>query len=218
MNDGVLAMIIQWCLLCLCWMGCFDRPLTSIRINRTKALAAMMLVLVCAFSNWQLHFFPLRVNVAGVLLPLLFAACLWSVLPREKRQFALICALFSLFCLYMARVFLLWDPILMVWDEKLLLPAFAVLLFFMLSREWRMQLFWILVVFPLADMLFVATFLPKSTVPAAGGEYAQDLLWVALATWCPAALLWGWLTSRTAMLAWFHKLKLRGYNHPDPDR
>jgi hypothetical protein len=190
MNDGILTLILQWCLLCLFWMGMFDRPLRKILLTRAQALALITLFLVCSFANWKLYFLPVVVNVSGTILPLLFSAWVWAVLPFDQRGYCILAALFTVFLLFAARMLLFWDPVLLVMDEQLLLTLMILCSLFILTREWRQQLFIILTALPLADALYTLSFLKKANQCLIGGGYAQDLLWITIPFWMAAALFW----------------------------
>ena len=190
MNDGVISLITQWCLLCMIWMGLFDRALTGIRVSRAVALAGLMLSLVCAYANWQLYFLPVSVNVSGALLPVMAAAWIWSVLPAQGKQYCVLSVLFTVFLQFAARKLFFWDPVLLIVDEHILLPVVLVCANFLLVREWRQQLVILLLSLPLADGLYVISNEAQWEEAIVGGEYAQDLLWSVLSLWTLVALSW----------------------------
>lgn len=191
MNDGVLTLITQWCLLCLVWMGLFDAALRRIRVRRAEALAVLTLFLVCSYASWQLYFLPVSVNVSGAILPVLAGAWIWSVLPPGQKRYCLLCTLFSVFLLFAARKLFFWDPVLLILDESLLLPPLLVSTLFLLVRQWKQQLAIVLFSLPLSDGLYMVSSLRQLEVCIIGGDYAQDLLWGVMIVWLMAAVVWG---------------------------
>jgi hypothetical protein len=206
MNDGIRTLILEWCLLWLLWMGILDRPLRSIDLTRIQALALVSLFLLGSFANWKLSFLPVDVNVSGTILPLLTAAWIWTGLSKNKRGYSMLAAVFTVFALFAVRKLLFWDPVLLLLDETLLLPLFLVGLLFLLSRDWREQLFIVLIGLPLADALYMLSCLPQLEECVIGGGYAQDLLWTTLPLWMTAAAVWnvlyrGIVSLRAGLLA-----------------
>ncbi|WP_134683281.1 YphA family membrane protein [Brevibacillus migulae] len=200
MNDGVISLITQWCLLCLLWMGLFDRALQRIRVSRAVALAGLMLSLVCAYANWQLYFLPVSINVSGTLLPIMAAAWVWSVLPAEGKHYCVLSVLFSVFLQFAARKLFFWDPVLLIMDEHILLPLVLVCTTFLLVREWQQQLVILLLSLPLADGLYVISNEAQWENGIVGGEYAQDLLWSVLSLWILVAFAWSVMTKGFSLL------------------
>jgi hypothetical protein len=184
MNEGTLSLLIQWCLLCLLWMGSFDRPLLEMGTSRSVALSAMGLVLVCSFVNWSLYFLPVQVSISGWLLPVLYAGWLYGRLAGRRRRLVLIAAVVTGFLLFCLRLLFFYDPVLLVMDETVMIPLTALCALLALSRDATQQLFLLFVAFPLSDTLFSLRFLPEMERCEFGGEYARDLLWSTVSLWC----------------------------------
>lgn len=194
MNDGVITLITQWCLLCLIWMGMFDRALGRIALTRSHGLAVVTLFLICSYANWQLYFLPVSINLSGAILPLLTAAWIWSALHPQHKGFVLLAALFTTFLLFATRKLFFWDPVLMIVDEPILLPLIMVGTLFLLAREWRQQLVILFLSLPLADAVYMISSFQQWERCIIGGEYAQDLMWSILPLWLMFALLWRIMT------------------------
>ncbi|NGQ94593.1 hypothetical protein G3578_05285 [Brevibacillus sp. SYP-B805] len=207
MNDGIRTLILEWSLLWLLWMGILDRQLRGIHLTRTQALAVVSLYLLGSFTDWKLSFPPVAITVSGTILPLLTAAWIWTGLSGYKRGCSLAAAVFTVFALFAARKLLFWDPVLLLIDETLLLPLYLLALLFLLTRDWREQLFIVLIGLPLADALYMLSCLPQLKECVIGGGYAQDLLWTALPLWMAAAAVWavlyrGIVSLRAVILPW----------------
>jgi hypothetical protein len=183
MNEGTLSMIIQWCFLCLIWMGSLDRPLFQAGIKRVSALTVLTLFLVCSFVSWKLYFLPVQVSISGALLPGLVAGWLYTGMSRGRRRLLLLAGLLTAVLLALFRMVLFRDPVLLVLDEPTLVAGVMLAALFTLTREIRQQLFLLFFVLPLADLLQVISFLPQMEFGDIGGEYAQDMLWASIALW-----------------------------------
>lgn len=195
MNDGIVTMLIQWCLLCLIWMGNFDRALQRLGFTRRNALAALTVFFICTFVSWRLVFLPVQVNLSGALLPLLFAGWLYANLPQERRRYLVVIAFFLAFLFAFLRKLTVSDPVLLIADEVILFPLAAVTTIVTVSRNPVVQLFMIMVSLPVADALFATSFLHRADLAQLGSDYAQDLLWCTLALWGTVLVLWHWLKS-----------------------
>jgi hypothetical protein len=190
MNEGTLTLLFQWCLLCLIWMGSFDRTLLEMGVTRAVALAALALFLVCSFVSWRLHFLPVHVSISGSLLPILCAGWLYERLVRERRRLVLIAGVITGFLLFCLRMLLFHDPVLLVVDETVMIPLSALFAVLALSRDAKQQLFHLFTAFPLSDALFSLRFLAMMEESEFGSAYAQDLLWSAVSLWCVQRAAW----------------------------
>lgn len=190
MNDGVVTLVIQWCFICLIWMGSLDRPLSRFSFSRRRALAVLSVCLVCSMVSWRLYFLPIEVNISGGILPLLLAGWMYAHLPEEKRRYLLISSFFLGFMLFFLRKILFWDPVLLVMDEMLLLPVVIVPAAIVVARNIVLQAFILLVSLPLSDTLFTLSQLGQAGSAKIGSEDAQDMLWVSLALWLLVISMW----------------------------
>ncbi len=191
MNEGTLSLIIQWCLLCLIWMGSLDRPLLKMGVTRAAALSALSLFLVCSFVSWKLYFLPVEVSISGALLPALSAGWLYAGIPRQRRRMLLIAALLTAVLLSIFRLLLFKDPVLLVLDETSLIAGATLAALFTLTRDLRQQLCLLFLILPLTDGLHVLSFLPRLERGYIGSEYAQDMLWSTLMLWGGVLAVWG---------------------------
>ncbi|WP_019122476.1 YphA family membrane protein [Brevibacillus massiliensis] len=183
MNDGVLSIVLQWSLICVVWMGSLDRQLHRLHLSRRSALFILTVTLICAFTSWRLYFFPVDVNVGGAIIPLLLSCWSWLHLPKQGKTFLILAAFLFACALYFARLFAFRDPVLLVWDEKLLLPVLLITVLVFLTRNWQVQWFIILVALPLADAFYTLNFLDKGAESQIGGAKTQDLLWCTICLW-----------------------------------
>jgi hypothetical protein len=183
MNEGTLAILIQWCFLCLVWMGSFDRPLKRWGLTRAGTLAVLAAFLVCTFVSWQLAFLPLQVSLSGTILPLLCGGWLYGRLAEDKRRLHLLAGAAVGMTLFWLRWLFFTDPVLQVWDEAVLLPAAAVLAVFAIARSGLARLYLLAVSLPAADVLYGLYVWRLSGTCMIGGGYAQDLLWSAASLW-----------------------------------
>ncbi|MFY0543037.1 YphA family membrane protein [Brevibacillus sp. H7] len=190
MNEGTLSLIIQWCLLCLIWMGSLDRPLTKVGLTRASLLAALTLSLVSSFVSWKLYFLPVQVSMSGAILPILSAGWLYVRFPRERRRLLLLAALLTAVLLTLFRMVLFKDPVLLVLDETTLIAIVTLVALFALTRDMRQQLFLLFLVLPLTDGLYMLQFLPQMERSEIGSEYAQDMLWSTFFLWGLALVAW----------------------------
>ena len=218
MKEGIVALLLQWSSLCLVWMGALDKMLAQVKLSRRKALAALTAFLVCSVADWRVAFLPVELHWGGAVLPLLFAGVVWLAIRRGSRLYVLAAAGFSLAILFFVRKLLFWDPVLMVVDERLLVPALLVLLVLLLTRSLPEQLLVMLVAFPLSDALYTLSFSGYGAELVIGAPAAQDLLWVSLALWgCANA---GWLASRGLFAPFAERLlpRLRWRTRPPSRR
>jgi hypothetical protein len=183
MNEGTLAILIQWCFLCLVWMGSFDRPLKRWGVSRAGTLAVLAAFLACSFVSWQITFLPVQVSLSGAILPLLCGGWLYGRLAKEKRRLYLLAGAAAGLALFWLRWLFFTDPVLQVWDEAVLLPTAAVLAVFAIARRGLARLYLLAVSLPGADVLYALYVWKLSGTCEIGGGYAQDLLWSAVSLW-----------------------------------
>lgn len=181
MNEGTLAVLIQWCFLCLVWMGLYDRELTRWGMSRPSALAVVAAFLVCSFVSWKLSFLPsVQVYISGFLLPFLCAGWLYSRIPGRRKRLYLVIGGCMGTLLFWFRWLLFTDPILAFWDVRWMLPACAFFAALTVSRSALIQLFLLLFALPISDLLYTVYEWRLAGFGQIGNEYAQDLLWSAL--------------------------------------
>ncbi|GAA4709196.1 hypothetical protein [Brevibacillus fulvus] len=190
MNDGVLSLVIQWCLLCLVWMGSLDQPLRRISLSRKQMLAIVTAILLCSMVSWRLYFLPISVNISGALLPLLAAGWLYYLLPERRRRYLLVASCFIAMLLYFLRKLLFGDPVLLLLEEVVMVPVAVNAIALVMTRNSLYQLFLVMLAMPLSDAFYTLSFLGRGENPEIGGGYAQDLLWSSLVFWAAAALSW----------------------------
>ncbi len=197
MNDGTFAMILQWTLLVCVWMGLFDRELERIGLTRTSGLVVLTGFLVCSFADWKLYFLPVNVNLSGGILPFFLAGWMWMKLPSRGREYIIAACALTACVLLFIRKLLFWDPILMIFDEKLLVPVSSLLLTCFITRRLEQQWFLLLVSVPLADLLYVLSNLSVisrySADDVIGGAWAQDSFWMSVALWIGLVASWNLL-------------------------
>lgn len=194
MNDGIIALIVQWCLLCLCWMGFFDKQLRNLGVNRAVGLAMITLFLVATYSNWVVNLPPIQINLGGAVLPMLVAAWVWTSCPTGGKRYLLLLSGICTLCVFSLRTFFFWDPVLLIWDERYLLPLVIVVLALLLVRDWRQQLFLLFVMFVISDALYMGSTFQRWQACTIGNEYAEDLLWSAVPLWMLCAYMWRGIT------------------------
>ncbi len=183
MNDGILALIVQWCLLCLVWMGVFDTVLHRIHQPRSKVLAVIACYLLCSFSNWRLYALPLEISLSGSLLPLLTAGWMWSRLVTAKRHHVMALAITLTCLLVFAKKMLFLNPVLLWFEEASLFPVLVVLLLLVFTWNPGQQVFLLFFSLPVADLLYVVGNLGKIPVGVVGDRSIQDALWLSFALW-----------------------------------
>lgn len=86
MNEGTIALLIQWSLLCLVWMGSFDAQLREMNMERRRVLAVLCAFLICSFVSWKLFFAPIQVSLSGTLLPLLQVWSSTRASPKRRED------------------------------------------------------------------------------------------------------------------------------------
>ncbi len=190
MNEGILALLVQWCLLCLVWMGSLDKAVTRIGLTRRLALAGLVGSLVAAFAGWRLRAAAVDIDVAGALVPFFAAAHAWTLQPNKRRGYAVAAACLCASTLFLFRRMLFGDPILLVLDESVLVPIVTVTMLFLLSRDWQIHWFLLLIALPISDAFYTLSFLRQTGTGVIGAEAAQDLLWTSIALWTCAAIVW----------------------------
>lgn len=195
MNDGTLAILIQWYFLCLIWMGVCDGVFHRWGIKRAGALAVVTLFLVCTFVSWQLSFFPaIRVSVSGAILPFLCAGWLYSNQQHGRKRIYVIIGGCIGIALFWFRWLLFTDPVLAVWDVRWMVPVCAVFAALTVSRSSLTQMFLLLLSLPLSDLLYSLYEWKLTGSCQIGNEYAHDLLWSAISLWGVCA--GGWAMAR----------------------
>lgn len=176
MNEGTIALLIQWSLLCLVWMGSMDAQLQEIGLQRKPVLAFIGSFLIGTFVSWKLYVAPVEVSLSGMLLPFAASVCLYTRLQQRRRLYLLgACA--TAILLFWLRWLFFTDPILLLWDEQLILPAAAILSILAMSRHLGAQLFQVMVSLPLADALYSLFMWKQSGTCRLGDDFSQDLLW-----------------------------------------
>ncbi|MBG9797450.1 hypothetical protein O0555_02405 [Brevibacillus laterosporus] len=179
MNDGTMAMIVEWTLLCVVWMGLTDRFLHHMGWKRSTALMVLTAFLITSYSEWRLFILPVEVNVSGMLLPLLIGGGLWYHLKKKRRKYMMTSAILMAFALILLRKLFFWDPVLLFIDEVMILPVLCVILCFIVTRHATYHWFLLCVAFPISDAFYQASFLSLTERCVIGGEYQQDLFWAS---------------------------------------
>ncbi|WP_139489189.1 YphA family membrane protein [Brevibacillus dissolubilis] len=190
MNEGIVAIILQWSMLCLIWMGSLDGPLRQIGLGRRSALAFVTAWIVCSFSSWQLYFLPVHVNVGGVLVPLLFAGWCWAAVPKKRRMPLLIATFMSAVMVFVVRKMLFFDPVLLVLEDTFLVPIVVVVILYGMTRSRLYHFFMLLLALPLSDALYMLSYLDQLTDLELGSGHAQDMFWLSFALWGVATVVW----------------------------
>ncbi|ATF12994.1 hypothetical protein HPY28_03090 [Brevibacillus sp. HB1.2] len=190
MNEGTVAILIQWSLLCLVWMGSFDLQLQNMKMERRRVLAVISAFLICTFVNWEIYFAPIQVSLSGTILPLIASIVLYTKLMSKIRRLYLLSALATALLLFWLRWLFFTDPILLFWDERIIVPAVGVSTIFLMSRTNLGQLFQLTLAMPLADAIHSLYFWKLSGSCQWGSEYAQDLLWSGISLWALVSIVW----------------------------
>lgn len=183
MNEGTIALLSQWCLLCLVWMGSMDPLLSEMKVSPRRLLAVLCAFLLCSFVSWKVYFAPIEVSLSGAMLPFLASAWLYARLPQVPRRLYVLGACATAVLLFWLRWLFFNDPILLFWDERVILPVTGILSILAMTRHRVAQLFQVMVALPLADVLYSLYFRRLSGTCLLGSEYAQDLLWSTISLW-----------------------------------
>ncbi|WP_232696301.1 YphA family membrane protein [Brevibacillus daliensis] len=183
MNDGIVALLLQWLFLCIVWMGLADRLLAKMKVKRSTVLVIVTCFLLTGFAEWKLYFYPAIVNVSGFLLPLAVAALIWSgnSSSLQERSRLFLGALILIFSLVFLRKIIFWNPVLLLLDEKILIPLITISLCFFLARHLLHHVFYLTAVLPISDAIYQLSFVSLTNQASMGGAYLQDLLWVCIA-------------------------------------
>ncbi|MFP3387962.1 hypothetical protein [Brevibacillus sp. SIMBA_040] len=190
MNEGTIAMLFQWSLLCLVWMGSYDSLLRELRIQRRRLLAVLAVFLVCSFVSWKLYFAPVQVSLSGTILPFFASIVLYTRLGKERRRLHLLGAMATAVLLVWLRWLFFTDPILLFWDERMIVPMLAVAATLAMSRQSAAQLFQLLFTLTFADVLHSVYFSKLSGSCVLGSDYAQDLLWTGVFVLSLILMIW----------------------------
>ncbi|MFS0555521.1 hypothetical protein [Brevibacillus sp. 179-C9.3 HS] len=190
MNEGTVAILIQWSLLCFVWMGSFDLPLRNMRLERKQVLAVISAFLISSFVSWEMYFAPIQVSLSGTILPLIASIVLYTKLMPKIRRLYLLSALATAVLLFWLRWLFFTDPILLFWDEKVIVPTVCVSVILLMSRTSLGQLFQLMITLPLADAIHSLFFWRLSGSCYLGTEYAQDLMWSGISLWVLVSIVW----------------------------
>ncbi|MGO0060986.1 YphA family membrane protein [Brevibacillus fluminis] len=184
MNEGIAAMVVQWCLICLVWMGSYNRLLARFRLTQATTLAVLAACLLSSFSNWRMYVLPIEVSVSGTIVPVMISAWMWTCLVRPGQASYLAAAVITmtsvLFCI--KRLFI-WDPVLMFADETVILPLLLTVLVFLFARHAEEQVFLLFFSVTLFDISHSLSLWGKVTPFAIGSPFCQDVLWLSVLTW-----------------------------------
>lgn len=183
MNEGTIAILSQWSLLCLVWMGSMDAQLQEIGIAPKRMLAVICAFLICTFVSWKVYFAPVEISLSGALLPLLASGWLYYRLPHVRRRLYFLGACATAMLLFWLRWLFFTDPVLLFWEEGMIVPTAGFLSILAMSRNGVAQLFQVMFALPLADALHSLFFWKLSGSCVFGNEYAQDLLWSTISLW-----------------------------------
>lgn len=82
------------------------------------------------------------------------------------------------------------DPILLIWDERVIVPGISVAIALATSRLMAVRLFLLMLALPLADALYALYFWRASGACSLGTDYAQDLLWSGISLLGLISMLW----------------------------
>jgi len=189
MNEGTIAILSQWSLLCLAWMGSMDAQLQELGIAPKRMLAVICSFLLCTFVSWKLYFAPIEVSLSGTVLPLIYSACLYARLHQPRRRLYLVGACATAVLLFWLRWLFFSDPILLFWDERVIVPAVGILSILAISRHGGAQLFQVMFSLPLADALYSLFEWKLSGSCRFGDDFAQDLLWSTISLWSIASVV-----------------------------
>ncbi|GED66646.1 hypothetical protein BRE01_03480 [Brevibacillus reuszeri] len=190
MNEGTIAILFQWSLLCLVWMGSYDTLLREVRIQRRNMLAVLAAFLVCSFVSWKLYFAPVHVSLSGTILPLLVSVVLYTRLGKERRRLHLLGAMATAILLVWLRWLFFTDPILLFWDERIIVPVIAVIATFAMCRQSAAQLFQLIFALTATDILHTFYFWKLSGACVLGTDFAQDFLWSGIMLLGVVVLIW----------------------------
>lgn len=221
MNDGILAMIVQWTLLICMWMGLFDQQLKRLGLSRASALAVMTAALVCSFANWQLYFLPVSLNVSGTILPFMLAGWMWMNLPAKGKEYTLAASVLIACVLLLFRKLVFWDPVLLILDEDILVPFISLLLVCLISRKMEQQWFLLIVSIPLSDLFYVISnlqALSRYAQAIAGSPEAQDYLWMSISLWVLTLVVYRVLNRLVAMTGKSLQTVFRWKSKTEPNR
>ncbi|UFJ42802.1 hypothetical protein LOK74_10040 [Brevibacillus humidisoli] len=218
MNEGIIALILQWSILCLVWMGALDRTLHHVKLSRRSTLAGLAAFMLCSFADWRLYFLSVEINLSGTVLPLLLAGRVWRSIGRANRAYVLAAAALCLALLFFVRKVLFMDPVLLLIDEWLLVPGLLMLIMLLLTRHQADQLLIMLLAFPLSDALYTLSFLGYATELVIGAPAAQDLLWCSFAMWVCITSVWLASRSRLTTVAFFQVPWFRWRTKPPSER
>lgn len=186
MNDGIIAMIVQWILLICLWMGLFDRQMNRLGLSNSTALAGLTAFLVCSFTDWKFYFLPVYVNVSGGILPFLLSGWFWMKLPAKGKEYTLAASVLMACVLLLMRKLLFWDPVLLIVNEEVLIPVIVLVLVFLITRRMEQQWFVLIVSLPLSDLFYVISnlqALSRYSSAVIGSPEAQDRMWISIACW-----------------------------------
>ncbi|MCG5249992.1 YphA family membrane protein [Brevibacillus agri] len=190
MNEGTIAILIQWSLLCLVWMGSFDSQLREMGMERRRVLAVLCAFLICSFVSWTLFFAPIQVSLSGTLLPFFASAIFYARLPKAGRRLYVLGATGVAVMVFWLRWLFFSDPILLIWDERVIVPGISVAIALATSRLMAVRLFLLMLALPLADALYALYFWRASGACSLGTDYAQDLLWSGISLLGLISMLW----------------------------
>ncbi|ELK41686.1 hypothetical protein D478_12821 [Brevibacillus agri BAB-2500] len=190
MNEGTIAILIQWSLLCLVWMGSFDSQLREMGMERRRVLAVLCAFLICSFVSWTLFFAPIQASLSGTLLPFFASAIFYARLPKAGRRLYVLGATGVAVMVFWLRWLFFSDPILLIWDERVIVPGISVAITLATSRLMAVRLFLLMLALPLADALYALYFWRASGACSLGTDYAQDLLWSGISLLGLISMLW----------------------------
>lgn len=193
MNEGTLALLIQWSLICLVWMGSLDLLLRELKATRKLALAVLAVCLISSFAFWPLSFAPVQVSLSGTLLPLLLCGWLYRKMPKDRRRVHLLASVMIAWLLFWLRWIFFTDPVLLFWEEQWMIPVIGLVAVGIVNRRGVAQLFSLLFAFIAADVIHAFYFWKLSGTCLLGNEFAQDLLWSSLSLWSILRVIWLWV-------------------------
>jgi hypothetical protein len=193
MNEGTLAILIQWCLLCLVWMGSLDLLLRELKVSRKHVLAVLTVFLLSSFVVWPLSFAPVEISLTGTILPLILCGWLYRRLPHTRRRFHLLATVMIAWLLFWLRWAFFTDPIMLFWDEGVIIPVVALITVMIGNRQGMPQLFSLLFSVVLSDAIHALYFTRLSGTCVLGDGFAQDLIWSSFSLWCVLRVIWLWI-------------------------
>ncbi|MBO8163027.1 MAG: hypothetical protein H0Z34_04795 [Brevibacillus sp.] len=183
MKEGIVALIAQWCILCLVWMGGMDRILRQLKLSAKGTLVWLLAFIVCTFAGWKLSILSVDIYLSGAILPLLAAGCIWRAVRPGSRAYVLAAAALCLALVFFVRKLLFLDPVLMLADERLMVPGLLLIVLHLLMRGAAGQVVTILLTVPLSDAIYAFSFHLYTSRLTIGGPAAQDLLWCSIILW-----------------------------------